>query len=93
MCPFLPHNILERFSYFSHFLIVSFAFALKKLPAKGNLTGGVSLLDCGSLEGTVMIELEECESENEERQAGDNFLSPFLTPMWQHTKINAVCEA
>lgn len=90
MYPFLPH-ILEKFSsYFSYFLIVSFPFAVKELPAKGTLTGGAFLLDCGSLEGTVMIELGECESENEERQAGDNFLSPFLTLIWQHTKINEV---
>lgn len=48
--------IPEKLSpYFFHLLRVSIVLVLKKLPPKGNLAVGVSLLDCGSQEDTTMV--------------------------------------
>lgn len=47
--------------YLSHFLRVGIILALKKLPPKENLAGGVSLVECGSLETAVMVESRRSE--------------------------------
>lgn len=46
----------QQFQKISLLTLLTIALALKKLPPKGNLAGGVSFLECGSLERPIVVE-------------------------------------